>query len=332
MMYEPTTLAATGSALVEVLGTYGCDPREVFARAGLTIDDLYRPGARYPLSATIRLWQEVALATGDPCVGLYVARRFKPQSLHALGLSWMASRTLDDGFKRMVRYARIANSSLEIERIDNGDQIGIASQIAGGSIERPPENADANLGVILVLCRYITSGHFAPEQVTLRHGANGHTERYVEFFQAPVFFSQAQDAIYFDAQAVREPLPSGNEELAKEVDRIADRYLATLAPNLVRDKVREILLTLMPSGHADQRAVARAMNRSVSALQRQLRAEGASFRQVLDETREQMAMRLVREREYSLGQIAYLLGFSEQANFSRAFKRWTGTAPTEYRK
>lgn len=331
MMYEPTTLAATGAALLEVLGTYGCDARAVFARAGLSLDDLYRPGARYPLSATIRLWKEVALATGDPCIGLNVARRFKPQSLHALGLSWIASRTLDDGFNRMVRYARIANSSLEIERIEDGDQIGISSQI-GGSIERPPENADANLAVILVLCRYITHGQFAPRKATFRHQENGHTETYVEFFGAPVFFSADKDALFFDTEAVREPLPAGNEELANETDRIADRYLATLEPSLVGHKVREILLTLLPAGDADQRTVARRMNRSVSTLQRQLKAEGASYRQLLDETRQQMAVRLVNEREYSLGQITYLLGFADQANFSRAFKRWTGTCPTEYRK
>jgi AraC-like DNA-binding protein len=95
--------------------------------------------------------------------------------------------------------------------------------------------------------------------------------------------------------------------------------------------VREILLTLLPSGDTDQQAVARRLNRSVSALQRQLRAEGSTYRQVLDETRHSIALRLIREHQYSLGQIAYLLGFSDQANFSRAFKRWTGRPPTEYR-
>jgi AraC-like DNA-binding protein len=173
--------------------------------------------------------------------------------------------------------------------------------------------------------------HFAPLRVTFRHTANERTDQYVQFFNAPVFFSRQHNALYFDSVAANKPVPAGNEELASETDRIAERYLATLEPSSVQDRVRAILLTLLPSGTSDQLTVARALNRSVSTLQRQLRAEGASYRQVLDETRQNLALRFVTGGEYSLGQIAYLLGFSDQANFSRAFKRWTGSAPTAFR-
>jgi AraC-like DNA-binding protein len=146
-----------------------------------------------------------------------------------------------------------------------------------------------------------------------------------------VHFGQPENALWFDAEESHKPVPAGNEELARETDRIAERYLATLEPRRVQDKVREVLMTLLPSGDVDQRAVARRMNRSVSALQRQLKREGASYRQLLNQTRETMAVRFVREGRYSLGQIAYLLGFADQANFSRAFKRWTGSPPTAFR-
>ena len=131
---------------------------------------------------------------------------------------------------------------------------------------------------------------------------------------------------------MKQRLPAGNRELAYENDRIAERYLATLNPDQIQDKVREILLTLLPSGDASQEAVARSLHCSVSSLQRQLKAEGASYRRILDETRYALAQQLVRERRYSLSQIAYLLGFSDQANFSRAFKRWTGDTPTDFRE
>ncbi len=129
--------------------------------------------------------------------------------------------------------------------------------------------------------------HFSPLRVTFVHADNGHLDRYIDFFRAPVSFSENEDALYFDSATLRQPLPAGDRELAYQNDRITERYLATLNPDQVQDKVREIRHTL--------------------------------------------AQQFIRERRYSLSQIAYLLGFSDQANFSRAFKRWTGTTPTDFR-
>ena len=330
-MFKSTTLAATTIALVAALESYGCDPRAVFAKAGLDFTLIHHPGARYPFEKMRGLWNAAREATGDPCIGLTAARWFKPQALHALGLSWMTSQTLLDGFHRISRYSRIANTSLRVEVTESPREIRLAASVVAHGIEVAPEAVDAALAYIVSICRQITMRKFAPLRVTYRRDAGPYTDRYVEYFGAPVLFSQPLDALYFDSKLARAPNPSGNEEVARELDRIAERYLASLQPSRVQDKVREILLGLLPSGEADQRTIARNLHRSVSTLQRQLKAEGSSFRKVLDQTRQAMALRLVKEGEYSLGQIAYLLGFSDQANFSRAFRRWTGSPPTEFR-
>jgi AraC-like DNA-binding protein len=331
MLFEPTTLAATTTALTAALQSYGCDPRAVFARAGLDIDLVRQPGARFPFSRMYRLWTAARDATGDPCIGLQAARLLKPQALHALGLSWMVSPTLRDGFMRIARYSRIANTSLKVEITETSSEIRLSPRVTARGIDAAPEAVDAYLAFIVSLCRQITTKHFAPTKVAFRREAGVHHDQYISFFACPVFFGQSEDALYFDAAVARAPVPAGNEEIAREIDRIAERYLATLQPSRVQDKVREILLTLLPSGEADQRTIARNLNRSVSTLQRQLKAEGSSYRKVLDDTRQTMALRLVKEGQHSLGQIAYLLGFSDQANFSRAFRRWTGGPPTEFR-
>jgi len=330
-VFEPTTLAATTTALVAVLESCGCDPRAVFSKAGLDYDLIHRPGARYPFAKMRGLWTAAREATGDPCIGLTAARWFRPQALHALGLSWMTSQTLLDGFHRISRYSHIASTSLLIDVKESSHEIRLCTHVAAHGIEPAPEAIDAALAYIVSICRQITTRKFAPLRVTYRREAGPHVERYLEYFGAPVLFSQPKDALFFEAKRARARVPSGNEEVAREIDRIAERYLATLQPSRVQDKVRENLLSLLPSGEADQRTIARNLHRSVSTLQRQLKAEGSSFRKVLDQTRQTMALRLVKEGDYSLGQIAYLLGFSDQANFSRAFRRWTGGPPTGFR-
>ena len=331
MLYEPTTLAATASALIDAVRPYGCDPDELFRRAGLDKEALLRPGARYPFSAMLRLWKEARKETDDPCIGLSVGQKLRPPALHALGLSWLSSPTLLEGLHRIERYAHVANTSLKFHIEDSGDRVKFVREPNTGNLQPTDEGMDASLAVIVNMCRKMSDVHFSPLLVTFQHADNGHREQYVDFFRSPVKFSAEEDALHFDGDTLREALPAGNRELAYENDKIAERYLATLNPDQVQDKVREILLTLLPSGDASQQAVAANLNRSVSSLQRQLKNEGATYRQILEDTREVLAQQLVRERRYSLSQIAYLLGFSDQANFSRAFKRWTGTTPTSYR-
>ena len=330
-MFEATTLAATATALAAALEARGCDPRAVFARAGLDFDLIHRPGARFPFAKMRGLWTAAREVTGDPCIGLTAARWFRPQALHALGMSFMTSQTLLDGFHRMSRYSHIASTSLVIDVKESPREIRLKASVMAHGIEAAPEAIDAALAYIVSICRQITTRKFSPLRVTYRRAEGPYTDRYIEYFGAPVLFSQPADALFFDARLARERVPSGNEDVAREIDRIAERYLATLRPSRVQDKVREVLFSVLPSGEADQRTIARNLHRSVSTLQRQLKAEGSSFRKVLDDTRQAMARRLVKEGEYSLGQIAYLLGFSDQANFSRAFRRWTGGPPTGFR-
>ena len=93
-----------------------------------------------------------------------------------------------------------------------------------------------------------------------------------------------------------------------------------------------LLSDLLPSGKVDQGMVSSQLHRSTSTLQRQLQAEGLSYRDVLESTQRGLAENYLRDRKYSHAQISYLLGFSEQSNFSRAFKRWTSLSPRQYQE
>jgi AraC-like DNA-binding protein len=332
MLFEPTTLAATASALVEAVRTYGCDPDTLFRKAGLDIDSIQKPGARYPFRSMIRLWQAARAETGDPCIGLVVGRKVRPPALHALGLSWLASPTLLDGLRRIERYAQIVNSALSFELIESNEQAILTGTVENTELRPTDEAIDAILAIIVKMCRLMADPHFAPLLITFKRPDNGHVSQYIEFFRCPVRFGADKTAVYFDLETLRKPVAAGNRELAYHNDKLAERYLATLNPDRVQDKVRELLLTLLPSGDASQEMIASSMHRSVSSLQRQLKAEGVCYRQVLGQTRQALAEDLVKEGRYSLSQIAYLLGFSDQANFSRAFKRWTGNTPSSFRE
>ncbi len=331
MLSEPTTLAAVATAVAQGIESYGLDADALFAQAELDKQKLAIPGARYRVRRMRRLWALARQATGDPCFGLVVSRFIKPTSLHALGFSWLASSTLRDGLERLVRYARIVSTGAQLELETDS---GICTLSAAGQIpdlQPPPEAVDAFLALIVRMCRIMASDHFAPRSVAFKHPDNGHPEAYVELFQAPVEFGADRNTLAFNQEELDAPLRASNTELAFENDRIAERYLQSLNPDEVSTKVRELLLELLPSGEASEKKIAGTLNRSVSSLRRTLRSEGVRYRDLLKGTRQSMAEQYVREGKYSLGQIAFLLGFSDQSNFSRAFKRWTGYTPKAFR-
>jgi AraC-like DNA-binding protein len=111
---------------------------------------------------------------------------------------------------------------------------------------------------------------------------------------------------------------------------MAARYIEGLAPDTAATRVRELLLKAMSSGDLDQDGIALALNQSASTLQRRLRREGTTYQRVLDTTRRELALEYLREGRHTLADITFLLGFADQSNFTRAFRRWTGQTPREF--
>jgi AraC-like DNA-binding protein len=97
-------------------------------------------------------------------------------------------------------------------------------------------------------------------------------------------------------------------------------------------QVKAKLTEMLPSGRVGARQVAEALHVSVRSLQRKLADKGTSFAQLLEDTRRELARQYVSNSRLSVGEITYLLGFSDPANFTRAFRRWTGQSPSAFRQ
>jgi len=194
----------------------------------------------------------------------------------------------------------------------------------------PPIALDSFLASIIRLCRTATNEHFHPAEVWLNHPDFERPDEYIKHFDAPVRFDMDRIVMFFDKDALDAPLPGDNIDLVKANDKVVEHYLEYLDPQRVATDVRKLLIDLLPTGKASQQVIAGRLNKSVSTLQRQLSTEGTTFREIQDETRQSLAEQYVLEGRHSLSQIAYLLGFSDQSNFSRAFKRWSGASPSEF--
>ena len=333
MLYEPTTIAGPARLIGETLRShYAQDPLPVYKKAGIDPARIDVSGARYPYSAMQKLWDSCVEVTGDPCFGLTVGQNIRPTTFHALGFSWISSRTLLESLQRFVRYSKLVTTApVSLKLCKEGDMWMFEDHALQESKRYAhPAAVDAFMTGVVALCKQASNAHFHAAKVQFCHADYGEADTYINSFDAPVIFNAEFDRIYFDAEELEAPLPGDNLELALVNDKIAEEYIAALDPQNITTEVRKLLIELLPSGDASQQQIAQQMNRSLSTLQRQLAAEGSNYKQIREQTRQELAEKYVREGRYSLSQIAYLLGFSDQSNFSRAFRRWTGHSPGHY--
>jgi AraC-like DNA-binding protein len=151
-------------------------------------------------------------------------------------------------------------------------------------------------------------------------------------FRAPIAYSAPDNALVFAAADLDRELPTGNAELARASDEVILRYLARFDREDVVTQARIKLMELLPSGQTSARRVAGVLHLSERSLQRKLAEHGTSLARLREETRRELANQYVRNSRFTVGEITYLLGFSEPASFTRAFHRWNGMSPSACRR
>ena len=330
MLNGPTALAMTLAPLRDALEGTGTDFVALARRAGLDPDLLVRTNARYPSARIQRLWTMAAESTGDPLLGLRAGSLVRPGMFHALGLGILSSGSVLEALRRIERYSGVVSTNGRLVLVEERGQVALEGKPGAATVKPSPTWLDA---LVVSLCRMLAlcAGQAAtPVKVRLTHPGREHADAYRKALHCQVEFEAQAVALVFDAGLAAQPVHTGNPELAAEADRIAARYLDGLAPDKVATRVRALLLKAMPSGEVDQDGIARALNQSPSTLQRRLRREGTSYQSLLDSTRQELALRYLREGEHSLADVAFLLGFADQSNFTRAFRRWTGRTPRQY--
>ncbi len=326
---DPTSLSSWGRAIARTLEARGCDAAALLHRAGLDTAALDDSEARYPLRATSELWRLAVTETADPCFGLAVARHTSPTTFHALGFSLAASGTLREAFERIVRYFRLVSEGAAVRFEEEGDTYRISVRPAGpyGAVEA----MDAMLALAVRLCRSLTDRAFSPQRVLVAHPAPVDPSPFTRCFRAPIEFDAPVHALVLDKAACDRKLHGANAELARTNDLTAAQALGRLDQSRVADRIRVILINRLPGGAPSLRTMARELGTSARELQRRLARESTTYADLVDHTRRELAEGYLREGHHSMSDIAYLLGFSGSASFTRAFRRWRGLPPSAYR-
>ncbi|MBW1943521.1 MAG: AraC family transcriptional regulator [Deltaproteobacteria bacterium] len=330
MADQKTCLLAPVVILWKTLEHYGVDAAGVFAEVGITAEMLKEPGARAYSTVGDHMWRKATELIKDPCFGLTTAEFWHPSYLNALGYAWLASATLREAVLRLERYIHIISKLVELEVDETGEGLSVFLRYKP-VLTHVKARTDAFFAVLMSMCRVNYGKSLDPISVSFIHDEPSCSGKYFEMFRAPVYFGSDKNCLTLPGDKVDEPLEGYHPELARIHDQIIITYLASLEKGDIVNRVKSAVIKELPSGRITDEIIADKLNTSARSLQRYLRNEGTTFSKVCDAVRAELAKDYVRDQGMSLSEVAFILGFSEQSAFSRAFKRWTGLTPSEAR-
>ena len=325
-----TTIGSYGLAIARTLAASGIDSRRIFRAVGIDAELSNDPMVRLPSATTTRLYRACVEVTNDPYFGLSVARYIHVSNLHALGYALAASATLMDFCRRLERYMRLVSQAVKVQLSEGEGELVVRLEHV---TETCGETEDCFLAFLVLTMRQLYRADFSPLRVGFHHAMplEG-AQPYEKLFRAPISFNAGASVLVFERTALERPLDGSCPELAQVNDSIAINYLAKLDRSDVITGVTQKIIEFLPDGECGRDKVAAALFMSPTTLQAKLAARGANFQQLLDDTRKDLACNYLRQAGRSVTEVTFLLGFADTSNFTRAFKRWTGMSPTEFRQ
>jgi AraC-like DNA-binding protein len=219
---------------------------------------------------------------------------------------------------------------VKVSVVEDGDEVWLRFQHL---VELCGETEDCFFAFLVLTMRQLYKPGFNPVRVEFRRAMplEG-AAPYEALIRAPVSFSNVDGMLVFDKATLLLNLPGACPELAQINDNIIIGYLARLDKNDVITGVIQKIIEFLPDGECSRDKVAGALCMSPTTLQAKLAHRGSNFQQLLDDTRRDMACSYLRQGGRSVTEVTFMLGFADTSNFTRAFKRWTGVSPTEFRQ
>jgi len=332
-MNQPTSLPVWVEATRSLLDEYGFDADGVFSELGMIESEIHSDkGDRYSVEAIAKIWRRVAELTGNTCIGIVAAERhFQPAHWQALGFSLLCSSSLYEAFQRLVRYSAVLSDAAFFKVNESNSCIELVIELQGAPEFIGDEASDFGFAALMKLFRMVYPQKLELQSLELIRESPDE-QAYIDFFGCDVIFASKRVCFSFSPEVAHRPLPMGNEELAAYQDRLSEDYKRRFGNNSLAIKVKDEMLRQLPGGEPTPKGIAESLHVSVRNLQRKLSNEGTSFSLLLSEIRQQLSKEYLAQEYRSCNEIAYMLGFSENSNFTRAFRRWFNQTPTQYRE
>jgi AraC-like DNA-binding protein len=309
---------------------HGLTRTQLLAHAGLGAQQL--TDERWPIDDITRLWRVCAELTQDPGFGLKAGSLVGPASFNVVSFIFQSSPTLREAIALVQKFQRLISDGGRFQIVGGDDKSWLIYHPQQGELAFSPHQIEAVLAAVVSFSRWVTDHRFVPARVQFSHSQLGPLAGYQTVFQTGVDFNQAFSGLHLDNALLDRDLPQADTQLAAMHREYATARLAALSdtPDFSA-QVRHWLGANLTTGVPERSAAAEQFALSDRVFARRLQSQGLSYSDVVDAVRKEAACTAVADTDDTFVDIAQRLGFSEASAFNRAFKRWTGHSPGEWR-
>lgn len=323
-----TVLVALTRSLLDAAAAAGLDPAAISTAAALGPHELDDVDARIPLETHARVWEAIAATGGD--IGLAIGERIGARTLGVVGYAMQRASTVAEALLCMQRFRPVVlEDAVPSLRFEAG--LAVLCNTLPPRFAQLRHPAEAQLAGALAVLRAFAGDRIVPARVTFQHARPADTHRHGEVFGCAPAFDAPATELAFDATILARPLSDADPDLHRYLVMRASELLGEVGDATWRLRTQRAIADRLAQGEPSLDDIARALGTSGRTLHRRLRDEQTSFAEVLSDQRHRSALQLLRDPALAVYQVAHLLGYSENAAFTRAFRRWTGETPESWR-
>lgn len=322
--------APTLEISIKLARAYGLDITAMLAEVDIDPAIASDYSARIPDNKVYALHQKIANAISNPNFGLDVGQFWHPTQMGALGYAWMTSSSLRSAFERFVRFSRTVLGTVDVSVDESDAGLSLVFDFSNESFA-PQFRLDANRSIVLAMIQCNAGPDFHLQSVSFSHAEPKDASPFYALFQCPVTFNADVDSLTISLADADKPRACSNKQLAQLHDQLLIEYVAKLDKSNIVERVKLAIINELGTGHFSDSTIAESLLMSQRTLQRRLEENDTTYKLLLNEVRQDLADTYLTDSSLSLTEISFMLGFSEMSAFSRAFKRWSGQSPSDYR-
>ena len=316
--------------LARKLAELGVPPADVLRHAGLPAGLFDQEKILVSTEELFALYRGIARASDDPAVGLELGTEPRVERYDPIALTAVSARSLRDALARLSHYKQLTCPE-ELQVTERSDECRVRFRWLLAEETEPPVLTDVCFAWVVGIARRGTGDQVKPRRLELR-GPARNRHMYESHFGCPARFEGRENTIVFAKADLDRPFVTHNAELLAALAPQLDAELSqALASRAIGEQVKGILKRQLAGRRPGIEDVARELCLSSRTLQRRLAEDGASFQQLVQEARRELARHYLLHSSLELNETAYLLGYEDAHSFFRAFHDWEGSPPGEWR-
>ena len=328
------TVPAVGvRALVAALERLGLSAGELLADVGIDPALTRDPDGRVPTEQADALWASAYRVSGDARLAMRAVQQLRPGDYRTLTYLAAHCRTLGEGVRQVIGFFDLVDRRILWDLDEAADTVRLRLRFDGVSDPLPRPPVEYTLGAFLTSLRLTTRVEVRPLRVEVSFpdpGGDAAAEH--RRVLGPMVYEAETTSVRFAGSTWRRSLPTADGALAAMLADLAARQVRELpSDDDLRTRLHRAVGSALTGGPPTLADVARSLAVSERSLQRRLSEEGTTFRDEVDAVRQVTATMLLEDPGLALSEVSWLLGFSDQRAFTRAFRRWSGTTPSAWR-